>query len=80
MNNALTTQPRTKDIAKAMFKNKENYKGQTLAKLMIVGFILAAIIVVAPKLEVTRNLMIEKAPALYQFTTGVADTFMKGGK
>jgi len=78
MNNALTV--KKTDVAKAMFKNKDNYKGQTLANLMIVGFVLATFIIVAPKLEVTRNLMIEKAPALYQFTTGVADTFMKGGK
>ena len=80
MNNALTVKRTDVALAKAMFKNKENYKGQTLAKLMIMSFVLATFIIVAPKLEVTRNIMIEKAPTLYEFTTGVSEAFMKGGK
>jgi len=51
MNNALTTQLRTKDVAKAMFKNKENYKGQRTATVMIIFIFIATITIVAPRIE-----------------------------
>ena len=80
MNNALTVKPKSMDVAKAMFKNKENYKGQRTATVMILFVIIATITIVAPRIEVTRNLMIEKSPHLYKITKNISDAFMNGGK
>ena len=80
MNNALTTQLRTKDVAKAMFKNKENYRGQRTATVIILFILVATITIVAPRIDTTKELMIEKSPTLYKITKNISDAFMNGGK
>lgn len=70
----------SKDVAKLMFTNKENYRGQSGAVKFIIAIAFVALVVILPQIEFTANLLAENAPSVFKYMNDFSTLFMNGGK